>query len=101
MIRLNEQQYWLYAAADPATNRLLHITLTPTRTMALPSMFLAEQQENLHVNDAAFLVDSAPWMQADLERDGLRFQYDRHGNQNSLKRVFRELKRRTASFANT
>ena len=30
VIRLNDEQYWLYAAVDPKTNELLHTTLEPT-----------------------------------------------------------------------
>jgi FkbM family methyltransferase len=69
--------------------------------MALASMFLFELREKHHVDDAVFLVDSGPWLQAALDRQGLRFQYERHGNRNSVERVFREVKRRTSSFSNT
>jgi len=31
VIRLDDKQYWLYAAVDPETNELLHTTLEPTR----------------------------------------------------------------------
>ena len=30
VIRLNDEQYWLYAAVDPDTNELLHTALEPT-----------------------------------------------------------------------
>jgi transposase-like protein len=60
VIQLDTDQYWLYAAVDPATNNLLHVRLFPTRTMALTSMFLSELREKHHVDDAVFLVDSAP-----------------------------------------
>jgi putative transposase len=29
-IRINDEQYWLYAAVDPETNRVLHSRLFPT-----------------------------------------------------------------------
>ena len=32
VIRLNDEQYWLYAAVDPETTELLHTTLEPTTT---------------------------------------------------------------------
>ncbi len=32
VIRLNNEQYWLYAAVDPETNELLHTELELTRT---------------------------------------------------------------------
>ena len=31
VIRLNDEQYWLYAAVDPELNELPHTTLEPTR----------------------------------------------------------------------
>jgi transposase-like protein len=42
VIQLNSERYWLYAAADPAMNRLLHIYLYPTRNLALIEMFLVK-----------------------------------------------------------
>lgn len=85
MIQVNDERYWLYAAVNPATNRLLHVRLFPTRTQALTEMFL---------------VDSVPWLQATLYRYGLRFQYEKHGNRNVVERI-RGVKRRTNQFRNT
>ena len=39
MIRLNNKQYWLYAAVDPETNDLLHTQLEPTRNNAVAGQF--------------------------------------------------------------
>jgi len=88
VIQLNDEQFWLYAAVDPETNRLLHVKLVPTRNQAITEMFLAELREKHLVDDALFLVDSGPWLHAALHRHGLRFQYERHGNRNSVERVF-------------
>ena len=63
VIQLNSEQYWLYAAVNPDTNRLLHVRLYPTRTNAISSMFLSELREKHQVDDAIFLVDRAPWLQ--------------------------------------
>ena len=95
VIQLNNERYWLYAAVDPDTNRPLHVRLYPTRTQALTEIFLAELREKHLVNDAIFLVDGAPWLQAACHRLGLRFQHVTHGNRNAVERVFRKLKRRT------
>ncbi|MDQ2055294.1 IS6 family transposase [Halobellus sp. H-GB7] len=100
VIRVNDQRYWLFAAVDPDTNRLLHVRLFPTRTQALTEMFLAELREKHLVDDAIFLVDGAPWLQAACHRHSLRFQHVTHGNRNAVERVFKELKRRTEAFAN-
>jgi transposase-like protein len=101
VIQLNDERYWLYAAVDPDTNRLLHVRLFPTRTQALTEMFLSELREKHLVDDAVFLVDGAPWLQAACHRLGLRFQHVTHGNRNTIERVFREIKRRTNQFSNT
>ncbi|USZ67467.1 IS6 family transposase [Halorussus salilacus] len=100
VIQLNDQRYWLYAAVDPETNEFLHAKLYPTRTIVVTKQFLTELQEKHCVGDAVFLVDGAPWLQAALFEKNLRFQYVRHGNRNSVERVFKELKRRTKQFAN-
>ena len=100
VIRIDGEQYWLYAAADPETNHLLHVRLFSTTTTALTEMFLRELREKHDVETAVFLVDGAQHLQTALHRAGLRFQMDRHGNRNAVERIFRELKRRTSSFSN-
>ena len=100
VIRIDDQQYWLYAAADPETNELLHLRLFSTTTTALTEIFLRELRQKHDIEDALFLVDGANHLQAVLHRAGLRFQTERHGNRNAVERVFREVKRRTSSFSN-
>ena len=100
VIRINDQQFWLYAAADPETNELLHVRLFSTTTTALTEIFLRELRQKHDVESAVFLVDGAKHLQAALSRAGLRFQMRRHGNRNAVERIFRELKRRTSSFSN-
>jgi transposase-like protein len=62
VIRLNNKQYWLYAAVDPGTNRLLHVRLYPTRNNAISSIFLSGLREKHWVEDSVFLIDGAPWL---------------------------------------
>jgi putative transposase len=100
VIQLNDERFWLYAAVDFDTNRLLHVKLSPTRNQAITEIFLAELREKHLVDDAVFLVDSAPWLQAALHRHGFDYRHEKHGNRNSVERVFRELKRRTNQFSN-
>jgi putative transposase len=100
VIRINDQQFWLYATVNPTTNEILHGRLFTTTTTALTERFLQELQQNPDVDDAVFLVDGANHLQAALQRTGLRFQTERHGTRNSAERVFRELKRRTSPFSN-
>ena len=68
VIQLNDEHFWLYAAVDPDTNRLLHVKLSPTRNQAITEIFLAELRDKHLVDDAIFLVDSAPWLQVALHR---------------------------------
>lgn len=63
-------------------------------------MFLDELRNNHQVEDAVFLVDGAPWLHAALDRHGLRFRHETHGNRNAAERIFKELKRRTYQFTN-
>ena len=54
VIRLNDEQYWLYAAVDPDTNGLLHTKLEPVRTNTLAHAFFAELREKHDVDDLCF-----------------------------------------------
>ena len=101
VIRVNDEQYWLYAAVGPDINNFLHVRLFPTYKAALTEIFLRKLREKHDVSDAVFLVDGARHLQTALRRSGLRFRDERHGNRNSVDRVFREVKRRTSSFSNT
>jgi len=100
VIQLNDERYWLYAAVDPETNELLYTTLEPTRTNVIAHSFFRELREKHNVDDAVFLVDGAKPLNDACRRHGLDFRYERHGNRNSVERVFREVKRRTTSFSN-
>jgi len=100
VIRINDEKFWLYAAADPATNKLLHVRLFSTTTTALTQIFLRELRDKHDVETTEFLADSAKHLQTALQRAGLRFQMCRAGNRNAVERIFREVKRRTSSFSN-
>ena len=101
VIQVDDQRHWLYAAVDPDSNDLLHVRLFHTRTTQLTIAFLRELADNHDLDQTTILVDDAAHLKGALERLGLRFQVCRHGNRNSVERVFREVKRRTSSFANT
>jgi len=100
VIRLNNEQYWLYAAVDPETNRLLYTKLEPTTNKELAHAFFAELREKHDVDDAVFLIDGSHSLKDVCRRHGLDFRYEKHGNRNSVERVFREVKRRTICFSN-
>ena len=101
VIRVNGQRHWLYAAVDPETNQFLHVRLFQTLTTQLTVLFLRELREKQQVEDVTILVDAATHLKAALDRLGLRFRVCRHGNRNSVERIFREVKRRTSSFSNS
>jgi putative transposase len=71
VIRGNAQQYWLYTAVDPETNRFLHVRLFTTTTTAVTQKFLRELSEKYEVSEAVFLVDHARHLAAALNRSRL------------------------------
>jgi transposase-like protein len=99
-IHLDDQRDWLYAAVDPETNKFLHVRLFLMRNEGVTSIFLSELTEKHDVDDAVFLVDSGPWLKVSLNRYGLRFRHETHGNRNAVERLFQEVKRRTYQFGN-
>jgi len=101
VIQINDKQFWLYAAVDPQNNNLLHVQLFHSTTTVATEMFLRELAEKHDIENSLFLVDGAQHLQTALRRNGLRFRVTKHGNRNSVERVFRELKRRTRAFSNT
>ncbi|WP_142860713.1 IS6 family transposase [Salinigranum halophilum] len=101
VIRVNGQRHWLFAAVDPDTNQFLHVRLFQTRTTQLTVLFLRELREKQHLSNTTFLIDDAAHLKATLDRLGLRFRVNCHGNRNSVERVFHKVKRRTYSFSNT
>jgi len=101
VIQVNGQRHWLYAAVDPNSNELLHVRLFHTRTTQLTIESLRELARTHDLDQATFLVNDAAHLKGALTRVGLRFQVTRHGNRNAVERIFREVKRRTSSFANT
>ncbi|MDB2275399.1 IS6 family transposase [Halorubrum ezzemoulense] len=100
VIRLDDEQYWLYAAVDPETNDLLHTQLEPTTNNALADRFFADLRDKHDIDDATVLVDGSASLQRACRKHDLNFRYERHGNRNSVERVFREIKRRTICFSN-
>ncbi len=74
VIRINGQQFWLYAAIDPQTNGFLHARLFTTTTTALTQRFLRELCEKHDVEDAVFFVDHAQHLATAIQRTRLRFR---------------------------
>ena len=68
VIRINGQQYWLYAAVDPQTNQFLHIRLFTTTTTALTQKFLRDLCAKHDVSEAVFLIDCSHSLHAACHR---------------------------------
>jgi putative transposase len=56
VIRLNDEQYWLYAAVDPATNNLLHTKLETVRTTFLLMRSSRNSARNTTLTTPYFLL---------------------------------------------
>jgi len=99
-IQINDEQYWLYAAVDPETNRILHSRLFPTYTIAIAREFLTEssrktrrQRRRVSRRRRRRSHRRTPPRRAQLPRSITRLQ-------EPGRRVFREVQRRTSSFSN-
>ena len=100
VIRLNDEQYWLYATVDPETTELLHTRLEPTTNSVIAHAVVAELREKHDGDNAVFLIDGSHSLTDACRRHSLDFRYETHGNRNSVERACRERKRRTTSFSN-
>jgi transposase-like protein len=79
VIRLDDEQYWLYAAVDPETNELLHTKLEPTRTNVLAHAFFTELREKHDVDDVPRTALQFSWARktsTSCERRVSRRRYD-------------------------
>ena len=92
MIRINDQQFWRYTAADPQSNELLHVRLFATTTATLTEIFLPKLRQKHNVETSVFLVDCAQRLQIAFQQAGLRFRMCRHRNQNAIEQIFRGLR---------
>ena len=82
MIRLNDEQYWLYAAVDPEPTQFLHMRLYPTCSIPITRTFLSELTEKHDVEDAVVLVDDARDLESGLRREGFEYRIEPHGERN-------------------
>ena len=88
VIRINGDDYWLYGAVDPETNKILQFRLFPTTTKQTTRWFLTELHRQYQLNNVKFLVDDAGYLLNVLDEDGYRFQMISHGNRNAIEHVF-------------
>ena len=100
VIQLDDETYWLYAAAEPDTNELLHNKLKPTTNSALAHAFFNELREKHGLDDAVVLIDGSASLKDACNRHSLYFRIEPAGNRNSVERICHEVKRRTSPFSN-
>lgn len=86
VIHFDDKQLWLYAAVDPATNRLLHVRLFPARTTVVTKPSSVNSVGNTSSTMPA-PVDRGPWLQATLYRLWLDFHHETHGRRDTAERV--------------
>jgi transposase-like protein len=101
MIRLHGREYWLYAAVDPRTNEIAHVSLYPTTNKTTTRQFLTELHRRYQLDDIVFLIDGGDHLVSVFDTDGYDYRVVKHGNRNAIERVFWEIQRRTTSFANS
>jgi len=92
VFRFDDEQYWLSAAVYPET-RSAPYEARADQHERLRARSFTELREKHDVDDVVFLVDGATPLKDACNRHGLDFRYERHGNRNSVERVFREVKR--------
>lgn len=90
----------LDAALDPESNKSLDTKLEPKRTKVISSTIIRELREECDASDAVFLINGDHSLNYAYGRNDLDSRYERHGNQNSIKYVFREIKQFTSSLSN-
>jgi len=99
VVWIDGEKHWLYTAAGPDSNGLLHTKLEPTRTNALAVLFFGELKQNHDVDHSVFLVDDATPLEEVWRRHGLVFRDERHGDHNSAERIVRAVEKRTSCFS--
>ena len=99
-IRVNDDEYWLYAAVALATRRSLHFRLFPTYSIPISGEFVTELAEKHDVEEAIFFINDAREVKGALRREGLKYRIEIFGLHHTIERVFREVERRTTSFSN-
>jgi transposase-like protein len=98
VVKINGERFWLYAAVEPETSVILYVELYPARNLATTKMFLRELAEKHDVDEAEFLVDGAPWLQAGLFELGMHFRHETFGERNPVESIFQEIKDGLNSF---
>jgi len=56
-VRLNDEQYWLYAAVDPETNELPHTALEPTINRGIAHNYLLNSARNTILTTPCFFQE--------------------------------------------
>jgi len=74
-------------------NELLHTALEPSTNKVIAHAFFTELREKHDVDYAVFLINGSHSLENACRRHSLDFTYNCYGNRNSVKHIFREVKR--------
>lgn len=88
VIRINGNDYWLYAAVGPESNYIFYFKVLTTTTNQTTLWFLTKLHRRYQLDGVEFLVDDADYLVNVLDEDGYRFQMTPHGNRNALEYVY-------------
>jgi len=92
-VKVNDQQYWVYAALDFDGNELIAVVY-PTRNMHISVSFLTGVLK-LCEGKPLFMVDRAPWLKDALVELGLTYQQQSFGPRSLVESSFSSFKQRT------
>lgn len=86
-----EVTHHCYVKKDRPRKRLAHSMSSAVLTSSSKSP-LDKLHKNRDVTDVVFLIDSADRLQASLHRRGFVYRYERHGQRNSIRYMFKDIK---------
>jgi len=88
VIRVTGNDYWLYGAVDPETDKILQFRLISRATKQITRWILAELHRRYQLSDVEFLVDDADYLVTVFDEDDYRLQMISHENRNVIELSF-------------
>ena len=98
-LKLNGEQFYLWAAVDVDTSEVLGFKASWQRS-SLDAILFMREVLRLCTNKPLILADKGPWYPWAFMQLGLRFRHMTFGLRNSIEQWFSQLKARTKRFYN-
>lgn len=98
-IRLENQEFFLWAALNPETMEIVHVQVSKGRSGLDALTFLSKMLRRCE-NKPEVRVDGGPWYPWALKRLGLEFRQQTFGKRSPVESLFGVLKRHTRRFWN-